>query len=530
MKTAIYCRVSTENQEREGTSLGSQKEACLKKAKEQSYDILPENVFIETYSGLDIERPELNKLRELIRNKEVSAVIAYALDRVSRDPVHFILIQDEMERAGCTLILCTETVDSSDMGKLISHIRGFAAKLETEKIRERTMRGKKVKLAQGQIPHGCGKGIYGYDWNKQNKKRLVNESEAPIVRRIFSQVAVGDSRLKIAIQLNKESIPAKGGGLWYPLTIRRVAINESYTGVTYENTMGRVKVDGKRKLFMRPKNEWINLPNATPPIISKELFDKAQAALAKSKELRNGHPHYEYLLTGYIKCGDCGGPMVGGCLQRRYRYYRCRNTAYTATKPKTCNASYIKAEDIEADVWNVVKDTYKHPDALLAELDKEAKDDDNSGTTIMGKEIARLKRQLGTYDNQKQRLVSLFRIQDKIGENTILDELNKLADDQKQDEEKLSQLIATKERIASLANAKAQFTGYLNLVSGNLEDLSFEERKRALKGLNIQVVANKETYSINGLVNVLTIERTLGCLFNCRYIYTEAKGYSLSSA
>jgi hypothetical protein len=126
----------------------------------------------------------------------------------------------------------------------------------------------------------------------------------------------------------------------------------------------------------------------------------------------------------------------------------------------------------------------------------------------MDKEIARLKRQLGTYDNQKQRLVSLFRIQDKIGKNTILDELNKLADDQKQDEERLSQLIITKERIASLANAKTQFTEYLSRVSGNPEDLSFEEKKRALKGLNIQVVANKETYLINGLVNVLTIART----------------------
>jgi len=64
---AIYCRVSTEDQEREGTSLQSQKEACLKKAHELGYEVPEEFIFIEAYSGLTMERPELTRLRQRIK-------------------------------------------------------------------------------------------------------------------------------------------------------------------------------------------------------------------------------------------------------------------------------------------------------------------------------------------------------------------------------------------------------------------------------------------------------------------------------
>ena len=76
-----------------------------------------------------------------MRDKEVEVVIAYTLDRLSRDPVHFIILQEELEKAGVGLILVTETIDSSDLGKLVTYIKGYAAKLEAQKIRERTTRG-----------------------------------------------------------------------------------------------------------------------------------------------------------------------------------------------------------------------------------------------------------------------------------------------------------------------------------------------------------------------------------------------------
>ncbi|GAH62288.1 unnamed protein product [marine sediment metagenome] len=70
MRAAIYCRVSTEDQEREGTSLDSQLEACLGKAGELCYDVPEEFTILETYSGLTLDRPKLPQLREWVRDKE----------------------------------------------------------------------------------------------------------------------------------------------------------------------------------------------------------------------------------------------------------------------------------------------------------------------------------------------------------------------------------------------------------------------------------------------------------------------------
>jgi len=164
MRAAIYCRVSTEEQEREGTSLQSQLEGCHNKGHELGSDMPKEFTILETGSGLTLDRPGLDRLRQWVRDKEVDVVIAYTFDRLSRDPVHFIILQEEMEKAGVKLILVTETIDSSDLGKLVTYIKGYAAKLEAEKIRERTMRGARTRASQGKIPIGGTGKLYGYSY------------------------------------------------------------------------------------------------------------------------------------------------------------------------------------------------------------------------------------------------------------------------------------------------------------------------------------------------------------------------------
>ena len=102
--------VATEDQEREGTSLQSQLKACRNKAHELGYDVPEEFIILEICSGSTLDRPKLPKLRQWVRDKEVDAVIAYTLDRLSRDLVHFIILQEELEKAVVALILVTETV------------------------------------------------------------------------------------------------------------------------------------------------------------------------------------------------------------------------------------------------------------------------------------------------------------------------------------------------------------------------------------------------------------------------------------
>ncbi len=86
MRAAIYCRVSTDNQEREGTSLQTQLEHCLTYCRDKGYDVAYR--YSEAYSGLSLERPELDKLRELVRAGDIEVLVCYSLDRLTRDPGH----------------------------------------------------------------------------------------------------------------------------------------------------------------------------------------------------------------------------------------------------------------------------------------------------------------------------------------------------------------------------------------------------------------------------------------------------------
>ena len=112
MKAAIYCRVSTEDQEKEGTSLQTQLEACLDYCQRKGYAV--SHRFSEAYSGLTLDRPKLNELRDLIRTGDIDVIVIYCLDRLSRDPTHGVILTQELERFNVALEAVTETVDSTD--------------------------------------------------------------------------------------------------------------------------------------------------------------------------------------------------------------------------------------------------------------------------------------------------------------------------------------------------------------------------------------------------------------------------------
>jgi site-specific DNA recombinase len=314
--------------ESEGTSLPTQLEACLKYCQDKSYEVAYR--FSEAYSGLSLDRPKLNELRELVRNEQIDVVVIYCLDRLSRNAAHGVIIRDELDKHQIMLESVTEDIDKTPLGEAIIFLRGTFSQLEAEKIRERTMRGKKAHLAKGSLPQGTGIGIYGYTWNKETKKREVYEYEASVVRDIFQRVAVGESLVSIARTLNQHSIPTKGKKAWHSLTIRRMVKNTAYIGETYfKNTL---------------------LPDTTPPIVDKDLFQIANNQLDRPK-LRTGHSKNEYLLRNHGFCSICGKPLVGHCLNRKYRYYQCSSARPHENTIKLCPALYICANDLEKIVW-----------------------------------------------------------------------------------------------------------------------------------------------------------------------------------
>lgn len=448
MRAVIYCRVSTDDQEKEGTSLQTQREACLAYCKQKDYQVIRQ--FSETCSGLTLDRPELIKLRNLIRTNDIDVVIIYCLDRLSRNATHGVILRDELDKNNVSLESITEDIDKSPLGEAITYLRGTFAQIESEKIRERTMRGKLAHVNEGRLPQGTGIGIYGYQWDKTTKKRTIIEHEAEVVQKIFSMVLQGSSVNQIAIELNRHGIKTKTGSLWHSLTIRRILNNTAYTGKTYYGMTKRV---GKHKVIVQPKENWILLPDITPPIIPDEMFERAYEAMKQAKLSRPIKPYSAYLLTGFLKCSECGSPLGGTTLNGKYRYYQCRGARPTETRGKICNARYIKADDLEKAVWNKVIEMLTSPLTLLSLLTeikanslKQPKD--VNASQILEKQIRNLRRKVKAYPAKEKRLYSLLS-HDAITKDYVLDEVNRLKLERQNDNNLLKELLANRKKFDS---------------------------------------------------------------------------------
>ncbi len=496
MRTAIYCRVSTDNQEAEGTSLQTQLEACRNYSQDKGYDVAYR--FTEAYSGLTLDRPKLNELRELVRTGDIDVVVIYCLDRLSRDPTHGVILTQELEKHNVTLEAVIETVDSSELGKLISYIRGFASKLEAEKIRERTMRGKAAYVKMGKLPIGTGKGLYGYKWDKETKRRIPLEFEAKVVENIFAMLADGISCFNVARTHNDQGIPSKTGGKWHPRTIQNIAINPAYIGKTY---YGRTRGSRKTKLVKQPKSKWELLPSVTPPIISKELFDKVQEIRQRDRELHKAKAKHAYLLRSHVACGYCKSPLVGSFMNHRFRYYHCRGTYPTAIREKICNARYIRADYLENTVWQNIRKILENPQVVMAGVKEQLETEQKNAIqgTSLDKEIQKLKRKIKSYDSQEKRLIQLFRY-DEINQDSILDELNQLKKGRDADKQKNENYIKTKERLGSLERAEIKLAEYCQRLRHNLDNATYQEKREILEMLAIKVTATPEHIDIQGVI------------------------------
>src|ERR671924_112952 len=206
-KAAIYCRVSTVGQEEDGTPLATQEEQCRKHAAEHSYVVDESQIYREIYTGTELwDRPQLTRLREAIRHEAVSVVVAYAIDRLSRDPVHLGVVLSEAEHHGVDMEFVTEPLDNTPEGQLIRFVRGYAAKVEVEKIRERVIRGKRARVEGGKL-HNAGPELYGYRRDKAAGIRTIYEPEAAVVRQIFSWLVEERMSIKAIVRrLNSTGI------------------------------------------------------------------------------------------------------------------------------------------------------------------------------------------------------------------------------------------------------------------------------------------------------------------------------------
>jgi len=515
MKAAVYCRVSTEDQEREGTSLESQREACLRKAKELGYQVDDRFVISESYSGLTLDRSKLTQLRESVRNGEIQAIIAYCLDRLSRDPIQFIVLQEELEKANVALILATEDLDSSDMGKLIAHIKGYAAKLEAAKIKERTMRGKRMRALAGKLPANSHARLYGYAYipgkGVGEGIRYVNEEQAAIVRNIYHWLLEGLSTHAITYRLRELGIPTpSGSGYWIRSTVLQILKNPAYCGKTYAFTCTygepkyRMKQGTKRKntgIVRKPKEEWIEIPNATPAIISEEIFNATQERLEHNRRMARRNSKHEYLLHGHIYCAKCGRAFWGapGIKTRRgkryeYPFYHCSGKLKSVT-PIRCDNKRHSTKRIDDIVWAEVERILSKPELIFSELGRR-RQEDKIGTWQA--ELSRVLSLLGNRQKQRDRIHKAFHI---TGDEQVFRRdiavVTKEIEGLERERKRLEQCLSSSDP-AGLDTDRLKVA--CGLVKSNLKTLSFEEKRLALSALQLRILVDGDNLTLQGAI------------------------------
>ena len=286
---AIYARVSSE-QQREENTIASQTASLIEFAKKHDLEVPQEWVFEdEGYSGATLERPGLERVRDLAAEGQIEVVLAYAPDRLSRKYAYQILLIEELARHGVETLFVKAPQGDSAEDQLLVQFQGMIAENERAQILERSRRGKRHRALSGEVRVLSG-APYGYRYIRKTDKvpaaYSMYEPEALVMERIYEMyTAQGCSIGEITRRLNAEGIPTrKVSARWERSTVWAVLRNHAYRGVacfgkTLASPRTRVMRPQRRRGVTapsmtigheRPREEWIEIP--VPALVS----DRAQ--------------------------------------------------------------------------------------------------------------------------------------------------------------------------------------------------------------------------------------------------------------
>lgn len=355
---AGYVRVSTDEQAEEGTSIGSQIRQIQHYARTFGVELPPDRIYVDDgWSGRDLNRPAMARLRADVKAGRVDCVLVAKLDRLSRnlrDTVNLCLgeWQDEAaEGRRAVLKSISEPFDTfTDFGRMVFGLLAMFAEFERRRIAERTWSGKAARAEEGR--NAGHRAPYGYRLVPAPDGRgslfaLVPE-EAEAIRQICRLYQCGAGDRQIALRLNEEGRRFRGGRLWQAQQVARVLTNPMIAGIY---AYGRTAGSGGTRPQRVPEEQWLCAgPEGGPPaIISPDAFRHIQALRAERR--RQHHTgRGTALLTGLLRCGRCGaacGVKHAGP-QGRYRYYRCLKAKQTG--PAACSAPQVRADELEAQV------------------------------------------------------------------------------------------------------------------------------------------------------------------------------------
>jgi site-specific DNA recombinase len=528
----LYARVSTDEQARSGYSLAQQIEALREYAAREGYEVL-EEVVDPGQSGASLERPGMDRVRDLVSAGGVSVVLAQDRDRFAREPAYHYLLRREFEEHGTKIRALNDRGDDSPEGELTDGILDQLAKFERAKMAERTRRGKLQKARSGKVVGGHPVN-YGFRMNTARDAYEVDAPKMSVVRRIFRMIGEeGLAITAVAKILNKEGEPGPTGGRWSTKTVRWFVLDDVYKPHTPEEVAKlvspevaalldrdrrygiwwfnrerwrRTKIsepspagegrDYRWKVVsnLRPREEWVAVP-VPDSGIPRETVEAARHIVGNNVACSSNGDRLWELSGGVLRCSECGRRMRTSVTRKkdgkRYFYYSCASRR--EGKLSSCsNRKTHRAERIEPAVWDLVSALLTDPERLRAGLDemmererRGVRGDPDHEARVWLERLAEADRMRAGY--QELAAKGLLTIEELSARLEELEATRRTAADE------LEAIRRRAERLAGLEHDRdALMEFYAGAVPEDLERLGPEERRRIYGMLRLEVLARPD--------------------------------------
>lgn len=358
VRCAIYTRKSSdEGLDKEFNTLEAQREAgenYVKSQIQQGWVVVPEHYDDGGFSGGSLKRPALQRLLQDVKDGKVDMIVVYKIDRLTRSLLDFSELIKVLDENQCSFVSVTQHFNTCDsMGKLTLNIllsfAQFERELSSERIRDKIAATKKKGMWTG----GCVP--LGYD--VVDKKLIVNESEAEVIRFIFNDYLKNKSERFVAKSVNRAGYTpkmriAKNGDIetspaFVHAMINKILSNPVYAGkVKYKTEM----YDGQHEA-----------------IIPFEIWEQVQALKSKNRQGRFNAPRSEknILLKGLAECGCCGVSLTSTRCKKDNKFYEY----YTSLKAikegyDTCKMGSIPAGELDRFVVSKVQKIFQSPEII----------------------------------------------------------------------------------------------------------------------------------------------------------------------
>ena len=350
-RVCAYARVSTEN-DKQGESLENQMtyyENLISSNPEYDYV----GVFADRgITGTTENRPEFQRMLSLCREGQIDLIITKSISRFARNTAVMLRTVRDLKDIGVEVRFEKENIHTlSGDGELMLTVLSSFSQEESKNVSDNVKWRYRKKFEKGELVINTTR-FLGYD-KDEHGHLIINEKEAEIVRRIFTEYLAGHGSFKIAKLLNSEGLPTLTGSKWNESSVLNILKNEKYTGdVILQKTYTPNHLSKLKKINNGEVDSFYIKDNHSP-IIAKELWEQVQLEIKNRAEAKgnfkgSGKYKNRYPLTGMLFCGRCGSVLRRRTWNSKYSckkiVWQCSN--YVENGKDACPGTRIEDEVI----------------------------------------------------------------------------------------------------------------------------------------------------------------------------------------